>query len=441
MKSLSLIIEREYMSRVKTKAFILTTILTPIFILLSFILPAIISNMKSGDITEIYVVDNTGLYKNVLKDTKDFSFSFVDKDQSSKKENATGYALLTISADLNKVPTAASFYSEKQQPPAHIVNYINKTLSESVKNEKLKIYAVENQIDPSSATDILRIMNQNNVVSVNTFRLNADGEAVDTVSEMASIIGMGFTIMMFFFVMMYGSIVLQSVVEEKTNRIIEVIVSSVKPFTLLMGKIIAVALMGVTQIIFWVIIIIIGFSIFSLYGSHQLASEDMNQAMEIAGGNHALAESIAKQMENLWTINWVQVAFCFVFYFIGGYLLYASLYAAFAAASNDSQEAQQYTTPLSMILIVAMYLGMAAAKDPEGHTAFWSSLVPFTSPVVMMVRTPLEVPFWEIALSIGILYLSAFAMVYIAAKVYKTGILMYGKKTSFKDILKWLNYK
>lgn len=441
MKSLGLIIQREYSSRVKTKAFILTTILTPIFILLSFVIPNIIANMKSGDITEIYVVDNSGMYKSILKDTKDFSFNFVDKEQSKKNEGTTSYALLTIDADLSKIPGAATFYSEKQQPPAHIISYINKSLSDAVKDKQLKEYASTNQISDDSTVDIINIVNKDNVVNVNTYRLNEKGDAVDTVSELTSIIGFVFTIITFFFVMMYGAIVLQSVIEEKTNRIIEVIISSVKPFTLLTGKIIAVALMGVTQIIFWTIIIFIGFLAFSFWGSSKLSADEMQQLIGMDGNHNIIALAIGNQMQTVLSVNWLQVGVCFVFYFIGGYLLYASLFAMFGAAASDAQEAQQYTTPLSMILIIAMYLGFVAAKDPEGHTAFWSSLVPFTSPVVMMARAPLEVPFWEIALSICILYITAGIMIFLAAKIYKTGILMHGKKINIKEVIKWISYK
>lgn len=441
MKSLGLIIQREYSSRVKTKAFILTTILTPIFILLSFVIPNIIANMKSGDITEIYVVDNSGMYKSILKDTKDFSFNFVDKEQSKKNEGTTSYALLTIDADLSKIPGAATFYSEKQQPPAHIISYINKSLSDAVKDKQLKEYASTNQISDDSTVDIINIVNKDNVVNVNTYRLNEKGDAVDTVSELTSIIGFVFTIITFFFVMMYGAIVLQSVIEEKTNRIIEVIISSVKPFTLLTGKIIAVALMGVTQIIFWTIIIFIGFLAFSFWGSSKLSADEMQQVIGMDGNHNMIALAIGNQMQTVLSVNWLQVGVCFVFYFIGGYLLYASLFAMFGAAASDAQEAQQYTTPLSMILIIAMYLGFAASKDPEGHTAFWSSLVPFTSPVVMMARAPLEIPFWEIALSICILYITAGIMIFLAAKIYKTGILMHGKKINIKEVIKWISYK
>lgn len=441
MKSLNLIIAREYSSRVKTKAFILTTLLTPILMIASFVIPSILATMKTGDIKTIYVVDKTDTYAPFLKGTEDFSFVVVSDENSKKQGNESGYALLKIDADLSTTPGAVTFYSEKQQPPSHIISYINRTLSDAVKNRRLKEYASENDIAETSSNAILSIINQKNVIDVNTFRLSEGGEAVDTVSHLASIIGMVFTLIMFFFVMMYGSIVMQSVVEEKTNRIVEVIISSVKPFTLMMGKIIAVALMGLTQIAFWIVIMIIAFAAFTFIGSDSFSAGEMEQAIEMAGSNKLLASAIGDQMTALWTINWAQVAISFVFFFVGGYLLYASLFAMFGAAANDAQEAGQFTMPLTMMLIAALYIGIAAARDPESPMAFWASLIPFTSPVVMMVRTPLEVPFWEIALSVILLFATAIGMVFVAGKVYRTGILMYGKKTSFTEIFKWLKYK
>ena len=435
MKSLNLIITREYISTVKTKAFILTTILTPIFIIASFLIPAIIANMKSGDIKDVYVFDKTGIYAPFLKDTKDFSFIVVNDEPNLKERKGDGFALLNIDADLSVTPGAITFYSEKQQPPAHIINYINSTLTDAVKSKRLKAYSQKNDISEETSNAILAITEKTNIVKVSTFRLDETGEAVDTVSHLASLIGIVFAFAMFMFVMMYGSLVMQSVVEEKTNRIVEVIISSVKPFTLMMGKIIAVALVGLTQIVFWIVLMGIIYGILSIFGLNDISN------VESLEENKMVMTVVSSQMQSLMAINWGQMAICFVFYFIGGYLLFASVFAMFGAAANDSQEAQQYSTPLTIILIIALYVGIAASKDPESSTALWTSLIPFTSPVVMMVRTPLEVPIWQILISIVLLFATAIAMVFLASKIYRTGILMYGKKTSFKEIWKWLFYK
>lgn len=440
MKALQLIIAREYASRVKTKAFILTTLLTPILMVAVVILPTAIMTMKSSDIETVYVIDKTEMYAPLLKNTKDFSFEVLG-DENAERKRGESYALLQINADLSKTPKAVTFYSEMQKPPVELTGYINSVLTEAVKSKRLKEYSENKQIDDETIVGLQGIVDSKESISINTYRWSENGEAEDTVSELASAIGMMFTFIMFFFVMMYGSLVMQSVVEEKTNRIIEVIISSVKPFYLMMGKIIGVALMGLTQIVAWMAIIGVIMGVYSIFGGMNISTENMEQMMEIASQNKLFAGAVESQISALLAINWIQVGVCFILYFIGGYLLYASLFAMFGSAANDSQEAQQFITPLMVILMIAFYVGFAAAKNPEGATAIWGSIIPFTSPVVMMVRTPFEVPFWHILVSLVALYATAILMTMLAAKIYRTGILMYGKKVSFKEIFKWLSYK
>lgn len=440
MKALQLIIVREFLSRVKTKAFILTTLLTPLLMIAVVLLPTILMTMKSTDIEKIYVIDKTGLYAPLFKDKPNFSFEVIS-DQASERKSGESTALLQINANLAQMPKAVTFYSEMQKPPAELTDYISSVLTEAVKSAKLEDFALEKEIDAETTAKIEQIVNAKESININTYRWDESGETKDTVGELASVVGYMLTFVMFFFVMMYGSLVMQSVVEEKSNRIIEVIISSVKPAYLMMGKIIGVALTGLAQIAVWVAIFGIGLGVYSAFGGMNISSESMGQAIEMAGQNKLLAGAINSEIESLFTINWFQVTICFILYFIGGYLLYAALFAMFGSAANDSQEAQQFVTPLMAILMIAFYVGFAAAKNPEGSAAVWGSIIPFTSPVVMMVRTPFEVPFWHILLSLVLLYATAILMTMLAAKIYRTGILMYGKKVSFGEILKWFNYK
>ena len=440
MKALQLIIVREFLSRVKTKAFILTTLLTPLLMIAVMVLPAAIMSMKNTDIETVYVIDKTGLYAPLFEDKPNFSFEVLSEQPADNKTEAAT-ALLQINADLSKTPKAVTFYSEMQKPPAELTEYINSVLTDAVKNSKLEAFAIRSEIDGETTAKIKEIVNAKEAININTYRWDESGETKDTVGELASAVGFVFTFVMFFFVMMYGSLVMQSVVEEKTNRIIEVIISSVKPFYLMMGKIIGVALTGLTQIGVWILIIGLGLGAYSMLGGLDLSSSDMEQAMEMANHNKLLAGALNSQIESLFAINWFQVVACFILYFIGGYLLYAALFAMFGSAANDSQEAQQFVTPLMVILMIAFYVGFAAAKNPEGSAAIWGSIIPFTAPVVMMVRTPFEIPFWHILLSLVLLYATAILMIMLAAKIYRTGILMYGKKVSFGEIFKWLNYK
>ncbi len=441
MKALKLIIAREYISRVKTKAFILTTLLTPLLMAAVILLPSIILSMKNTDIKTVYVIDKTEMYAPLLKSTKDLTFEVLSNEAQEHK-TGEGYALLKIDADLSKMPNTVTFFSEMQKPPIEVTGYVSSVLTEEVKNQKLKEYTSQKEIEADVVVGLQNIVNNQEKIEINTFRLDATGETKDTVGDLASKIGMVFTFAMFMFVMMYGSQVTQSVVEEKTNRIIEVIISSVKPFDLMMGKILGVALVGFTQVLAWIVLGIIAAAIaLPSLGGVNMSAEEMSQAAEVAKHSGLMTGDIQTQLAAILAINWYQVVICFVLYFAGGYLLFAALFAMFGSAANDAQEAQQFVTPLTIILMVAFYVGFAAAKNPEGPAAIWGSIIPFTSPVVMMVRTPFEVPFWHILVSLILLYGTAILMIMLAAKIYRTGILMHGKKVSFMEIFKWLSYK
>ncbi len=439
MSALGLIIQREFSSRVKTKTFILTTLLTPLLFAAMTLLPTLLMMVSDNDdIKKVYVIDQTGMYANLFQNSKDYEFITLAANDTTQKEKTT--ALLQIVGDLSVNPNAATFFSEKQQPPRELTAYINNTLSEAVKNKKIDDFTTSSNIDVKLATDLQNLLKSKDKVSVSTIRWDETGKERETLGEVASMVGMVLTICMFFFIMMYGQMVVQSVVEEKSNRIIEVIISSVKPFDLMMGKIIGVGLVGLLQLLVWLILgggIMIAIQMYlGIDPSSMPSTMDTQQAMAMMNN-----VEISKSMNEIFSINWAQVAICMILYFIGGYLLFSSLYAMFGSAANDSQEAQQLMMPLSVILILAFYTGFAAARNPEGAMAFWCSLIPFTSPVVMMVRAPFEVPIWELVVSVVLLFITAILMVKLAAKIYRVGILMYGKKVTFAEMFKWLKYK
>lgn len=437
MKALGLIIQREYTSRVKTKAFILTTLFTPLLFLAISILPAYLASINEAKIKKVFVIDNTGKYAKMFESSENYQFIDITNAPTTEKMDA----LLQIDADLNINPKAVTFYSEQQQAPRDLTRYINDVLSDAVKNKKIEDFTTASNIEPQIVNNLQEILKSKDRISINIKRWDETGKANDTLGEVASYAGMGLTFFMFFFIMMYGSIVMQSVVEEKTNRIVEVIISSVKPFDLMMGKIIGVALVGITQLIAWFgvgIITFVAFFIFFGGQAPEISSPDMQQAMVIMQDN---PDFMSSAVSGLLSINWTQIIICFIVYFIGGYLLYASIFAMFGSAANDSQEAQQMMMPATILLMVAFYAGFAAARNPEGDVAFWCSLIPFTSPIAMMVRTPFEIPFWQLATSIVLLYATSILTVRVAGKIYRTGILMYGKKVTFKEIFKWLSYK
>ncbi len=435
--ALGLIIQREFLSRVKTKAFILTTILAPILLLaVSFLPAALMMLSKNDDITKVYVLDHTGTYAPLLKSSD--KYEFVNLKTKEDKLNDKTTALLEITGNLNDNPNSVTFYSEKQQPPGGLISYIDGVLTEAVRNKKIDDFTTKSNIDPKVVTDLQQLMKSKDRISVNTVRLDETGKESETLGQAASIVSMALTFCMFFFIMMYGQLVVQSVVEEKTNRIIEVIISSVRPFDLMMGKIVGVGLVGLLQLLVWVVIcggaIVFG----QLYLGNPMSGMESQQAMAMMQNQPEMMESMRGMLFN---INWIQIGACLLFYFVGGYLLFASLYAMFGSAANDSQEAQQLMMPLTIVLMLAFYTGFAAANNPEGQMAFWCSLIPFTSPVVMMVRAPYEIPIWELLLSVVLLFVTAILMVKFAAKIYRVGILMYGKKVTFSEMMKWLKYK
>jgi ABC-2 type transport system permease protein len=274
-----------------------------------------------------------------------------------------------------------------------------------------------------------------------------DESGDERVSEaiVSQILGLVLALLTYMFVLSYGAMIMNGVIEEKTNRIVEVIVSSCRPMELMLGKIIGVAMVGLTQIAIWGVLVIAGLSLFGL-NSLQTASPEAALVQQMTDGaatadasaQIATEDIVSQVIEMIVNVNWVQMLGCFLLYFIGGYLLYAALFAAFGSAVDQPSDASQFTLPVMMILIFALYAGMYSIDNPDGPLAWWCSIIPFTSPIVMMVRLPYDVPAWEVALSLALLFFTALGTVYLAGRIYRTGILMYGKKISFREILKWV---
>jgi ABC-2 type transport system permease protein len=256
-------------------------------------------------------------------------------------------------------------------------------------------------------------------VEIKTIKWSDSGAEVETSSELTLIIGMITAFLIYFFLLVYGAQVMQGVLEEKTNRIVEIIVSSVKPFELMIGKIIGIALVGLTQFLIWIVLTV---ALWGAFGDVSAFSFD----------------SIAPALSSF---DFATMSIFFVIYFLGGYLLYASLFAAIGAASDNNTDTQQFMMPVILPVIFAMIAAIHCANNPDGSLAFWTSLIPFTSPVVMMVRIPAGVPAWELIASVSVLLLSFIGTTWIAAKIYRTGILMYGKKITYREIWKWVKYK
>jgi len=280
-------------------------------------------------------------------------------------------------------------------------------------------------------------------IDLKTIKWAENGKDKEGSAELALTIGMLSAFIIYMFIVIYGAQVMNGVVQEKTNRIVEVMISSVKPFELMMGKIIGIAMVGLTQFLMWVILTGV---ISAAVGSLFVGSIDVNSMHQMGqvGMQTAPVNAMPSEMQSLFTalsgVNYFQIVGLFIVYFLGGYLLYASLFAAVGSAVDNETDTQQFSMPIMLPIIFAIYAGIFAAQNPDGPLAFWCSMIPFTSPIVMMVRLPFDVPVWQILLSLTILILSFVGTTWMAGKIYRTGILMYGKKVSWKELWKWLKY-
>ncbi len=441
MSKISLIIKREYTTRVMKKSFIILTFLTPLLFAGMISVPLWLSSIKDDAKKHIVVIDRTNLYHEVLKNNETYVFDFVDKPveqiktENSKKDENEFTALLLISSDLSKTPKAATLYSEKQVN-LELKTYISGLLNKYVEQQKLAAYNIPNlkEMVEKSQTDI----------DIPTIKWGENGQEKEGSAELALVIGMISAFVIYMFIIIYGAQVMSGVVQEKTSRIVEVMISSVKPFELMMGKIIGIAMVGLTQFLMWVILTL---AISTAVGSFMGGGVDINalqQANQMGMQGGMAVTSSPSEIQQLFSMlhgfDFMQIIVLFVVYFLGGYLLYASLFAAVGSAVDSETDTQQFSLPLTLPIIFAIYAAIYSAQNPDGPLAFWCSMIPFTSPIVMMVRLPFDVPIWQIILSISILIFTFIGTTWMAGKIYRTGILMYGKKATWKEMWKWLRY-
>ena len=441
MSKINLIIKREYTTRVMKKSFILLTFLTPILMVGMISLIVYLGSIKDDKIKKIVVVDKSDLYRNVLKNNESYVFQFSDESveelRAKKDDNSEFAALLYIAKDLSIDSTAAVMYSEKQIN-LELKTYVSGLLNSYIESQKLASYNIPNlkEMVEKSNTDI----------DLKTIKWTEDGKDKEGSAELAIMIGMITAFIIYMFIVVYGAQVMSGVVQEKTNRIVEVIISSVKPFELMMGKIIGIALVGLTQFFMWIlltVVILLGLS--SVFAKDIDASslqnmQELSQKTTQGMPTQQLPGEFQDFMNALNGLDYVQIIGLFIVYFLAGYLLYASLFAAVGSAVDNETDTNQFTMPIMIPIIFAIYAGIFAAENPDGPLAFWCSMVPFTSPIVMMVRLPFGVPAWQLIVSISILILSFIGSTWVAAKIYRTGILMYGKKVTWMEMWKWLKY-
>jgi ABC-2 type transport system permease protein len=446
MNKTLLILKQEYLKRVKKKSFIILTLLVPMLFIAMFALIIFLSINNDKQERTIAVYDASSLFIGELEQDGYTTFKFIPREKYNElKSNLTEseyYAVLFIPENIYEANTA-QLISEKQVP-IELSEKIETRLSRFIEQDKR-----EKVISETGIPDLEdRLAATQTSVKLNTLKISETGEATQSSSEVAFIASYAMGFIIYFFVFMYGSMVMRSVMEEKKNRIVEVIISSVKPIQLMAGKIIGTVLVGLTQVAIWVIVGFVALTVvqsfFTPESAQQMSQTLMESNQSMGGGMAAQASEqnkVVEALEMIGNLNIGLILFTFVFYFLGGYLMYSSLLGAIGAAVDNDEDSQQMVFPITFPLILSIMLLFPIARNPEGPVAFWGSIIPFTSPVAMLARIPYGIPTWELLLSMGLLVLATVGAIWVAAKIYKTGLLMYGKKVNFKELMKWLMYK
>lgn len=445
MNKILLIIRREYLSRVKKKSFIIMTFLTPLIIAGFYGLIIYFSIKGISDKTDkVAVINENKTLTEKLASNKNVTYVYVDKSFEHLKKSLShsdyDYILYLPDFDIEQ-PKGIELIGTKQAGLT-LNGRISDSIEDLIRDYKLKKSGI-------SQSDLDNLKSK---VSINTKKIGDTGKEENSSAGASTIIAFVAGVLMFMFIMLYGVQVMRGVIEEKTSRIIEIMISSVKPFQLMMGKIVGIALVGLTQFLLW---IVLTFSISALAVSIFVSKDDAKkmatsstqitaatpgaQQMQSVAMNNGPLGDVQKSIQNLELGKIISV---FIFYFLGGYLFYSALYAAIGSAVDSETETQQFMMPVMMPLLLGYALSLSVVtNDPYGNVAFWLSMIPFTSPIAMVVRLPYGVPGWELALSMGILIIGFIGTVWFAARIYRVGILMYGKKASFKEMVKWFWYK
>lgn len=435
MNHLKLIIKREYLTKVKNKSFIVMTILSPMIFIALISVVAYLSQLNNDKVRTISVLDESGLVENTFKNSENTKYNILQnmtlEDAKAIVKETASYGLLHIdkSSDIDAISNNIKFYSE-ESPSLSLISNLESQLEKKLTNLKLQEQGVDVEMIEASK------------VNIDIYQESFEGEKTSKIDSVVKLIfGGAAGYLLFMFIIIYGNMIMRSVIEEKTSRIIEVIISSVKPVQLMLGKIIGTSLAGITQFVIWIILGGILMTLVSiLFGIDMMQSPQqdiLQQAMETPAVNSQI-ENIVTAFYNLPITNLI---IAFILFFISGYLLYSSLYAAIGAAVDNETDTQQFMLPIIMPLVLAVYIGIfTVIEDPHGTVSVVFSFIPLTSPVVMLMRIPFGVPIWQQLVSLLLLIGTFMFTVWFAAKIYRVGILMYGKKPSYKELIKWIRY-
>ena len=451
LRNIKTIISREYMTRVRKKSFLLITFLGPIFFAAVCVLPALIMQMTSEEAKNVAVVDKTGIVAERLQDTDLIKFAYhpveaLDSLTTNMKDTDVDI-LLEIEPGVDEISVKAVASSLK---PISVDS--KKAISDQI-NEAVEEYRLEQK----GHGDLKAILEEVEFqVPMDSYKIDENGERTESSPEVLMVVSLALAMIIYIFIVMFSGMLMQSVIEEKASRVVEVLVSSVKATELMFGKIIGVACVAITQFFLWIVLtlgLVYAVSSFvgmdTLMGSATVQTEQMAQVTESMGieaeemipTQMAEGGEMASVLTTLQRLDYGTLLLGFAIYFILGYLLYASFFAAIGSAVENEADTQQLQLPVTIPLMIGFFIAFYAFKAPDSAIVFWGSMIPFTSPIVMLARIPFDVPTWELALSMGILLVTFIMCGWASAKIYKIGILMFGKKTSFKDLWKWLKQK
>ena len=443
---LFLIIKREFLIRVKKKSFIIMTILTPLLLASMIFISVAISAFSSGDVQNILVVDRSGIAEQYFVSNDKFLFTFdnrTDIDELKQKFSLNNLAAIVEVSPLDASLNAAITVFSPKQLNLDTGSKIRQSVRQALEDNKLATYDIANikEILEDIKTD----------VSVRNLVIGEDGK--EKVGMVGIYMGVSYflSFMIYMFIFLFGSMVMRGVIEEKTNRIVEIVISSVKPFQLMLGKILGIGSVALVQFLIWVVLLggaFVGVTAMmgDKSGMTDIATTGVMSNSAIAGVSGEDIAEITESSEMSDTLNafmdlpFAQILTSFVIYFLLGYLLYASMFAAIGSAVDNEADTQQLVLPVTLPLIIGMFIMIHAFQYPDSQLSFWGSVIPFTSPMVMIARAPFGVDLWEYALSVGLLVLTFVFMTYISGKIYRVGILAYGKKATWKDMIKWIKY-
>ncbi len=441
-----LIIGREFVTRIRKKSFIIMTILGPLLFAAVIIGPAWFATLEDREVRVIAVIDSSRLFIDQLPETQYLKFDYLENTTVSEvreKFPETGYyAVLYVAHIVTSTPSAVQLMSDRT-PSLNIRMHIANAMEKEIERQKLAAYNIDN------LDEILAAVRTS--INIRTIVWQEDGGQVESHSELAIFVGYIGGFLIYFFIFLFGAQVMRGVIEEKSSRVVEILVSSIRPFQLMLGKIVGIGLVGLTQFLLWVIlsasIIFVTQQLFfqdlGVPSSENIVAEDMfssstlQQAQPVSDDEPGM---FAEFLASVSAINFGVMLGAFLFYFLGGYLLYASLFASIGSAADSETDTQQFMLPVTVPLILSIIVMMNTIMNPDGPIAFWFSIIPFTSPIIMMARIPFGVPFWEVALSGGLLIGAFIFTTWLAGKIYRIGILMYGKKVNYTELWKWLRY-